>query len=363
MQKIKTVQPYKLYAKLVEAKPSVRKTFRNTIIAAFIFVIPVSVIDPICLIVVPISISLLLPLVFYDFKLTQFYIPKKSYLSIREVAQGKTPSFLYHTLFVTLIIIGLIIDVIMGVFPLFILLCGVLAYLSIIYLKKYKSKQANDRLTQIQLQNHRDIDYNAKIDLNSIYNVNDKLILSYQNFKFTQKKLYDGNFILGVSPLGIYFAHKKNTIEKLFVKYEEINTVGLLQGVSNVFIFNIRTIHNNEINIIIDRLESLVVSPIMIMNKMLTSIDEFLLNGSVASTTAERRRRVVTTPSTVIATTPRVESSTSGRAIDMDTTTETINEPSDNTNRRVIDIEFTPEVVAELAQGSFIEANRSIDIF
>ena len=98
-------------------------------------------------------------------------------------------------------------------------------------------------------------------------------------------------------------------------------------------------------------------------DKLLNALDEFLLNGSVASTTVERRRRVVTTPSTVIATTPRVESSTSGRAIDMDTTTETINESSDNTNRRVIDIEFTPEVVEELAQGSFIEANRSIDVF
>ena len=47
----------------------------------------------------------------------------------------------------------------------------------------------------------------------------------------------------------------------------------------------------------------------------------------------------------------------------MDTTTETINESSENANKRVIDIEFTPGVVAELAQGSFIEANRSIDVF
>lgn len=51
------------------------------------------------------------------------------------------------------------------------------------------------------------------------------------------------------------------------------------------------------------------------------------------------------------------------RKLKVNTSTETINESSDNTNRRVIDIEFTPEVVAELAQGSFIEANRSIDIF
>jgi len=51
------------------------------------------------------------------------------------------------------------------------------------------------------------------------------------------------------------------------------------------------------------------------------------------------------------------------RKLKVNTSTETINESSDNTNRRVIDIEFTPEVVAELAQGSFIEANRSIDVF
>jgi hypothetical protein len=47
----------------------------------------------------------------------------------------------------------------------------------------------------------------------------------------------------------------------------------------------------------------------------------------------------------------------------MDTTTETIKESYEDANKRVIDIEFTPEVMAELAQGSFIEANRSIDIF
>ena len=172
----------------------------------------------------------------------------------------------------------------------------------------------------------------------------------------------NGDFILGVSPLGIYFAHKKGKVEKLFIKYNEIDTMGVLLGIGNVLIFNVKSIHNNELNIIIDDNKSFVVSPYKIFDKLLTTVDEFLLNGSIASAPIERRRRVVTTPSADIATS-QVESTTNGRAIDMDTTTEAINESSDNTNRRVIDIEFTPEVVAELAQGSFIEANRSIDIF
>lgn len=361
MQKIKTIQPYKLYAKLAEAKPSVKRSF----IWGIIVVIGVSlfaVIEDPAMLLVPILIILLaLPTLMYDPLLKQFYQPKESYSSIRDYAQGRAPRYLTKYLPILGVVVGIILDIVMGEFIITLVLgiaCTILAILLKLFPNMFFNKQYKN-----QMKYHKDVDYNAKVDLNVTYGVNDALFLSYQNFTFEKNKLENGDFILGVSPLGVYFAHKKGKVEKLFIKYEEIDTVGILLGVGNVLIFNVKSTHNNELNIIIDDNESFVVSPYKIFDKLLSTIDEFLLNGSVASASVERRRRVVTTPSTVIATTPRAESSTIGRAIDMDTTTETINDSSDNTNRRVIDIEFTPEVVAELAQGVYIEANRSIDIF
>lgn len=371
MQKIKTVQPYKLYAKLAEAKPSVRKSFIGgivIIIGASLFAIiedPIGILLPLALII------LTFPVIIYNPWLKQYYQPEESFATVREIAHGKTPSLITKYLPIIGIILGILIDIFFYMFP-----CGILilggSFSLIAFVAKKNPKIFMEKQYILQQQYHQDVDYNAKVDLNTTYGINDKLLLSFQNFTFDQKKLEDGNFILGVSPLGVYFACKKHSVEKLFIKYEEIDTLGILLGMStvlqgglagNVSILNIKTIHNNELNIIIDGDEGFLISPVKIFDKLLTTVDEFLLNGSVASATVERRRRVVTTPSSTVAATSQVESSTSGRAIEMDTTTETIKESSEDANKRVIDIEFTPEVVAELAQGSFIEANRSIDIF
>ena len=367
MKNIKIVPSYKLLAKLSEAKPSVKRTFITTISISLISVVLQTAIsgDPTILIVLLAVLSLIALCLFFigDF----YYKPNKSYKSLRSIAQeqitlGHIIVIKYFPIFG--IVSGLIMEIIseFDLFPGCIIVfgggCSLVAYLA-----KHKPELFQEKIVKIQKKNHQDIDYNAKVDLNTIYGVNDKLLLSYQNFEFSQKRMEDGDFIVGVSPLGIYFARKKNTIQKLFVKYEDIDAMGILPGMANVFVFHIKTIQNTELNIIIDTTESLVVSPHKLFDKLLNTLDEFLLNGYVASATVERRRREVATPSTVIANTPRVESSTIGRAIDMDTTTETIKEPSENTNKRVIDIEFAPEVVEELAQGSFIEANRSIDIF
>lgn len=362
MQKIKTVQPYKLYAKLVEAKPSVRKSFIwgiVVIIGASLFAI---VDDPIMLFIPIMVIAIAVPTAMYNPLLKPFYQPKESYSSIRDYAQGLPPRYLTKILPIMGVVSGICMDVIIDEFPIFTLGLGVGLSLIAGIIKLFPDIFLNQQFKN-QMKHHKDIDYNAKVDLNVTYGVNDKLFLSYQNFNFNQQKLENGNFIFGVSPLGIYFAHKRGKVEKLFIKYDEIDTMGVLLGIGNVLIFNVKSIHNNELNIIIDDNESFVVSPYKIFDKLLTTVDEFLLNGSVASATVERRRRVVTTPSSTVAATSQVESSTSGRAIEMNTTTEPINESSDNTNGRVIDIEFTSEVVAELAQGAYIEANRSIDIF
>lgn len=363
MKQIKTIPTYRLFAKLAEAKPSVRKTFYTTIILALISLLFQLIIsgDPALIIVTCVALSLFVAFLFFG--QPPYYKPQKSYMGLREIAKGRvlTPMVIKYLPIVG-VVGGFITDLVCAMFPAGTILLGG-SFTLIAYIAKNKPEWFIEKSIKTQAKYHQNIDYNAKVDLNITFNVNDKLFLSYQNFELTQKQLENGNFILGVSPLGIYFAHKKNVTEKLFVRYEEMDSIGLLSGVGNVFIFHIKTIHNNELNIIIDATESLVVSPYKIFDKMLTSIDEFLLNGSVASATVERRRRVVTTPSSTVAATSQVESSTSGRAIEMDTTTETINESSDNTSRRVIDIEFTPEVLAELAQGSFIEANRSIDVF
>ena len=358
MQKIKTVQPYKLYAKLAEAKPSVKRN----IILAIVMIVVVCVFIPIVieeigmLLILPVMLVIVGPMFLYNPWLKEYYKPLESFDYIRDYAKGMIPRYMVKLWPILGFVIGIVGDIAIGMFPVCVIIStGVMLLYS--FFAKNNAQFGFDKKTKMQLKQHQDVDFNAKIDLNVTYGINDKLFLSYQNFSFDQKRLEDGDYILGVSPLGIYFAYKKNAVEKLFVRFEEIEALGILPNM-----FYLKSVHNNELNIIVDVNQSLLVSHYKLFDRILTSVDEFLLNGSVASAPVERRRRVVTTSSTDI-TTPYAVPSTDGRAIDMDTTTETINESSDNTNRRVIDIEFTPEVVAELAQGSFIEANRSIDIF
>lgn len=365
MKQIKTIPTYRLFVKLAEAKPSVRKTFRTTIIVSLISILLQLIIsgDPTLIIVV--CVVLLLVAAFLFFGQPPYYKPQKSYMGLREIAKGRVlPPMMIKYLPMVGMVCGITIDIACAMFPASTILLGG-CFTLIAYIAKNKPEWFTEKSIKTQAKYHQNIDYNATVDLNTTFNVNDRLFLSYQNFALTQKQLEKGNFIVGVSPLGIYFAVKKNITEKLFVRYEEIDSIGLLSGIGNVFIFHIKTTLNTELNIIIDATESLVVSPYKIFEKMLTSIDEFLLNGSVASAPVGRRRRVVTTPSTAVTNTPQVESvnTSGGRAIEMDTMTGIVNDTVENPNKRVVDIEFTPEVVAELAQGSFVEANRSIDIF
>lgn len=365
MQKIKTIQPYKLYAKLVNAKPSVKTNIKIYAIIFAVLSLFWTIDEPIMYpIFIAFFLILISPLTAYNPWLKRYYQPKKSFDTVRAIAQGGISPIITKHLPIIGIIGGVLVDVIFDIFPGGILILGG-GFNLIALIARKKPEVFMDKEDKIQQKFHRNIDYNAKLNLNTTFGINDKLILSYQNFPIKQKKLEKGNYILGISPLGIYFIHKKNSVEKLFIRYEEIEALGVcMMPIGKVSILTIRSIYNNELNIITDRDESYVVSPMKLYGKLLTSIDEFLLNGSVETSSVSHRRRVVTSTSQIVSKIPQSnERITGGRVIDINDTSNLTQKSVEKTTGRVIDIEYTPEVTAELAQGSFIEANRAIDVY
>lgn len=363
MQKIKTIQPYKLYAKLVNAKPSVKMSIRIYAISFVIISLFWIIYDPTSAIIIAFFLILSLPLIAFDPWLKRYYQPKKSFDTVRAMAQGGFSPIITKHLPIIGIVGGILVDVIFDIFPAGILILGG-GFNLIALIARKKPEVFMDKAAKIQQKFHKNIDYSAKLNLNTTFGINDKLILSYQNFPIKQKKLEKGNYILGISPLGIYFIHKKDSVEKLFIRYEEIDALGVCMPIGKVSILTIRSIYNNELNIITDGDESYVVSPMKLFDKLLTSIDEFLLNGSVETSSVSHRRRVVTSPSQIVSKIPKSDKRiTSGRVIDINDTSNLTHKSIEKTTGRVIDIEYTPEVTAELTQGSFIEANRAIDVY
>ena len=215
-----------------------------------------------------------------------------------------------------------------------------------------------------RLSNHQNVDYNVKVDLNDIYGIDDKMVLSYQNFHFNQKHLEKGDYLLGVSPLGVYFANKSDSVCKVFIKFEDIDTLGLLAAIGNKFIFNIKSKSNVEINIIIDEDDSLVVSPYKIFDTLLDTLDSYIINGGIASAPTARRRRVTLSPTSQSSSinNTEVSSSVSGRSVELEMPETKIDEKQETTNNRVVDILFTDTVIAELAAGELVTSNRKIEL-
>ena len=211
------------------------------------------------------------------------------------------------------------------------------------------------------MENHQNVDYNVKVDLNDFYGVNDKLILSYQNFNYEKTRMEEGDYLLGVSTQGVYFISKNQTVTKTKINFDEIDTLGLLAAIGKVYVFNIISKQNVEINIILKEDDSLVVSPLCFFNALLENIDNFIQNGGVVANNSTRRRKIVTNNETSHAsneTSPNNE----GRNIDLGETKISSNEePINPTSNRVIDISFSNSIIEEMTEAPFIESNRKID--
>lgn len=354
---IKTVQPYKLYRKFVEAKKSVKQG----IAGALAIIVIIGFFDPYLWLLAGALIFLVFPIMFYNPTLKAYYEPGKSYLWVKEMAEGRRPRTIIKLLPLAGVIVGAVMDFSYNVFPTATIFLAVSFWVLSFIIDK-KPEWFDDKADKTRRKSHQDVDYNVKIDLNDIYGINDKMTLSYQNFHFDQKYLEKGDYLLGVSPLGVYFAHKSNSVSKTFIKFEDIDTLGLLAAIGNKFIFNIKSKDNVEINIIIDQDDSLIVSPYKLFDTLLDTLDSYILNGSSTPTT--RRRRITTSPSLNDSTINKTEDvvTDKGRSIELDTTTvESMDKQSMKTNR-VVDISFTETVLAELATGEMITSNRQIEI-
>ncbi len=359
MSPIKTVQPYKLYKKFADAKKSVK----IGIITAIGLIIILGIIEPMAWLIAGIFIILAFPILFYNPFLKAQYEPGKSYSWVKEVAEGKRPSFIIKMLPFIGLIMGVVGDIIVECFPAFTIVCGLLFWgLSVAILKK--PELFEDKGSKTRRLHHQDVDYNVKVDLNDVYGINDKMTLSYQNFHFDQKHLEKGDYLLGVSPLGVYFANKSDSVCKAFIKFEDIDTLGLLAAIGNKFIFNIKSKSNIEINIIIDEDDSSVVSPYKLFDTLLDTLDSYILNGGAAAAPAVRRRRISVSPTSSgpIQSPSDANASGAGRSIELDTATVNSTEDQNASGNRVIDISFTNTVIEELTSGEMITANRQIEI-
>lgn len=359
---IKTVQPYKLYKKFVNAKKDVKQKLLFGI-CLLLFLIAIKHDYFLALLFFTI-IAAYSPMMVYNPQLKPVYEPGVSYSWVKDYVNAKAPQIFIKTIVLSGIIGGLIFDLIEGVFPVGILVSTIIFSLVALALYKYPNKMLYWKSSRLRMINHQDVDYNVKVDLNDIYGINDKMTLSYQNFHFDQKHLEKGDYLLGVSPLGIYFAHKSDSVNKTFIKFDDIDTLGLLAAIQNTFIFNIKSKSNIEINIIIDEDDSLLVSPYKLFETLLDTLDAYILNNGVAATPTTRRRRITVLSSSTDSIIDKTEElvTDTGRSIDFDTTALESTDKQSTKSNRVVDISFTKTVMAELAAGELIKSNRQIEI-
>lgn len=364
MDRIKTVQPYKLYKKIFQDKSKAKVA----VVSAVVLLLIMCIIDAeLALPIVLVLILLGVPLMIYNPMLKKEYEPGKSYSWVKDYASGK-PTFVIKWLPIIGWIGGLIADIAASMFPMCTLILGggftLLAYL----IKKKPEKLAMmdkwlDKESHLRMENHQDIDYNVKVDLNDIYGVNDKLILSYQNFNFEKERMEDGDYLLGVSSQGVYFIGKNQTVTKTKINFDEIDTLGLLAAVGNVYVFNIISKQNVEINIIVNQNDSLLVSPVMLFNTLLNSLDSYIQNGGVVTNNASRRRRVVVNDSTPATTSNDTAQDDSRRNIELEETTGSNNEDQViSSSNRVVDIAFSQSILEEMAGADYVESNRKIEL-
>lgn len=365
MATIKTVQPYKLYKKILKDKSSAKWSMIG-VLALFIIMALIEE-EPALFLIPLILILITLPLVIYNPTLKKEYEPGKSYSWVKEYATTGIPTFVSNALKFLAIagwIVGLLLDILDGEFPLCTLIAGG-SFSLIAYLIKKNPKRWMSWNNDIQMQNHQDVDYNVKVDLNDIYGVNDKLIMSYQNFGYEKENMDDGDYLLGVSAQGVYFVSKNQTVTKTKINFGEIDTLGLLAAIGNVYVFNIISTKNVEINMIIDQNKSLMVHPVMLFNTLLNSLDSYIQNGGVVPNSNARRRRVsVSTDDTKRYTNNTSAELDSQRSIDLDESKaqpDTIEEQK-TSNKRVIEISYTNGVLEEMAAASFVESNRKIEL-
>ena len=293
--KIKTVQPYKLYKKILKD----RSKAKFALIGAVVVLLSSIVLDPdLGLVLVPLFLILSIPLTIYNPRLKAEYEPGVSYKYFRNYKnlQSKLPKALV------------------------------------------------DKEEQMRLENHQDVDFNVKVDLNAIYGVNDKLVMSYQNFGYEKEKMEDGDYLLGVSAQGVYYVCKNQTVTKTKINFSDIDTLGLLAGIGNVFVFHIISKQNDEINIIVDQNDSLLVSPFMLFSTLLKLLDDYILNGGVVATPSSRRRVVVS----------------SGVGASSGSTSASTQDATNN--NRVIDLSYSTGVLEEMRTATYVGSNRQIEI-
>jgi len=195
---------------------------------------------------------------------------------------------------------------------------------------------------KIRAENHQDVDYNVKVDLSDLYGINDKLLLCYQNFKFDQKHLNAGNYLLGLSAKSFYFVMKQENTEKYVVNFKDLTAIGSL-SMYGYSLLHFESKNQLEIDILMEQDASLAVNCAALMQKMWKTLDFFIINNENDSIgNSKSRRRISIT--------------------DDKGETHSENTESSSIGNRIIDISYSEGVVSEIKAAPLIESNRVIEI-
>lgn len=318
MQKIKTVQPYKLLKVLFSDRSTAKSNAIKVMLITFVFAIIPPVIGGdglLVLILLPtILLLILFPYMIYNPMLKDEYVPKKSYAFIRKLAKKELPSFLYD--------------------------------------------KEDEELRMF----HSDVDYNTNVDLNETFGVNDKLIISYQNFDFEKKHMEDGDYLLGVSVQSLYCVYKKGSITKTKMSFDEIETIGLMLSIPNAYILQFRNNKNEEINVILYKETSLVVHPLLFINSLLDALDSYIENGGRPASNSSRRRVVINKGESSSGTSNQTVTSGVNRNIDISENHGAKTEAERSSSSRVLDFNYTSSILKEMADASYVDSNRKIEL-
>lgn len=193
---------------------------------------------------------------------------------------------------------------------------------------------------RVRAENHEDIDYNVKVDLNDLYGINDKLLLCYQNFDYSQKRLNAGNYLLGLSEKSFYFIIKQEIVEKYVINFKDLTAIGSL-SLYDYSLLHFESKNQIKIDLLMDQGASLVVNCAFLIQRIWQTLDSFIINGNVSSGRDQFRRRLT---------------------ISEDGAKHNKKKESTLIENRVIDISYSDGVVSEIKAAPLIESNRIIEI-
>ena len=196
----------------------------------------------------------------------------------------------------------------------------------------------NKELKRIEL--HEDIDFVSNLDLKDVFGTSDKLLIAYQNFNpnnSKKNKIEKGDYIIGVSATSLYFIFKgkESELNNVYMNFSDVSEVGFLTF-NNKSVLKFENTSNISISIVIEHVDSLLINSFFLIKNVLSAFDNFLL-GEDSTKSSKRVRKI-----------------------------ENVNNENmkvqQETNSRVIELTYSPNILNEISHSINITNNRKIEL-